>query len=192
MKRVLNIGTVNGKPFTLPLDYVTRTGAIIAIRGGGKTVAATVIAEEFCEAGLPWIAFDPTPGGVWWGLRANPDGSPGGYPIVIIGGAHADLPFDRGLATQLADAFARENICVVLDVHRESKATWRSFVTDFCNRLLQVPATTPRHVFLEEAPEFVPQHGVGGHDPHATVRHGRQGCALAMRKHPRAPIRREA
>jgi uncharacterized protein len=161
VKRALNVGTwADGKPFTLPLDYVTRTGAFIAIRGGGKTVAATVIAEELCEAGLPWIALDPTPGGVWWGLRANPDGSPGGYPIVIIGGAHADLPFERDLAVQLADAFARENICVVLDVHQESKTTWRAFLTDFCNRLLQVPAVTPRHVFIEEAPEFVPQQGM--------------------------------
>lgn len=161
-KTGLELGTYveSGKKCILPLDFVTRTMAIVAIRGGGKTVAATVLAEEMCEAGLPWIAFDPTPGGVWWGLRANPDGSPGGYPIVIIGGAHADLPFDRGLAVQLAEAFARESICVVLDMHQESKTTWRSFVTDFCTRLLQLQAATPRHVFIEEAPEFVPQRGM--------------------------------
>src|SRR6266571_4002105 len=102
MKRVLNIGTADGKPFTLPPDFVTRTLAIVAIRGGGKTVAATVLAEEMCEAGLPWIAFDPTPGGVWWGLRCNPDGTPGGYQVVVIGGKHADLPFDRAHAGKLA------------------------------------------------------------------------------------------
>ncbi len=72
MKRELEIGrTVNGQNFTLPLDFVTRTLAIIAIRGWGKTIAATVIAEEMCEAGLPWVAIDPV--GVWWGLRANAD-----------------------------------------------------------------------------------------------------------------------
>lgn len=75
MKDKLEIGTLmSGQKFTLPLDLVTRTLAIIAIRGWGKTVAATVIDEEMCEAGLPWVAIDPV--GVWWGLRANPDGSP--------------------------------------------------------------------------------------------------------------------
>ncbi len=161
MKRVLELGRLaDGKPFTLPLDFVTRTAALVAIRGGGKTVAATVIAEEMCEAGLPWIAFDPTPGGVWWGLRVNPDGSPGGYPVVVLGGQHADLPFDRALAVQVAEAFARENICVVIDVSQETKTTWRAFVADFCDRLMELTAPTPRHVFIEEAPEFVPQRPV--------------------------------
>lgn len=159
MKRVLNLGTwvADGKPFTVPLDFVTHTAALIAIRGGGKTVAATDIAEEMCEAGLPWFALDPTPGGVWWGLRCNPDGSPGGYPVVIIGGNHADLPFERSLATQVAEAFARENICVVADVSKESKTVWRGFVADFCDRLMELTPPTPRHLFIEEAPEFVPQ-----------------------------------
>lgn len=77
MKKELQVGkVVGGKQFSLPLDFVTRTLAIVAIRGAGKTVAATVLAEEMAEAGLPWIAFDPI--GVWWGLRVNPDGSPGG------------------------------------------------------------------------------------------------------------------
>src|SRR2546421_12533883 len=86
VKRALTIGTAGGKPFSLPLDIVARTQAIVAIRGAGKTVAATVLAEEMCEAGLPWIAFDPV--GVWWGLRVNPDGAPGGYPVLVVGGQH--------------------------------------------------------------------------------------------------------
>jgi uncharacterized protein len=162
MKRALEIGrTVAGKPFTLPLDFVARTLGIIAVRGAGKTVAATVIAEEMCEAGLPWIAFDPTPGGVWWGLRVNPDGSAGGYPVLVIGGKHGDLPFHKDRAGQLAEAVVRENVCCVVDVSRESKTTWRAFVADFCDRLMELEPATPRHIFLEEAPEFVPQKPLG-------------------------------
>jgi hypothetical protein len=162
VKRALQIGTTSsGKPFTLPLDFVARTLGIIAVRGAGKTVAATVIAEEMCEAGLPWIAFDPTPGGVWWGLRVNPDGSAGGYPVLVIGGKHGDLPFHRDRAGQLAEAVVRENVCCVVDVSRESKTTWRGFVADFCDRLMELEPATPRHIFLEEAPEFVPQKPMG-------------------------------
>lgn len=114
-----------------------------------------------CEAGLPWIAFDPTPGGVWWGLRVNPDGSAGGYPVLVIGGKHGDLPFHRDRAGQLAEAVVRENVCCVVDVSRESKTTWRGFVADFCDRLMELEPATPRHIFLEEAPEFVPQRPLG-------------------------------
>jgi len=160
MKRQLELGTiVGGGKFTLPLDFVTRTMALIGIRGSGKTVAATIIAEEMCEAGLPWCALDPV--GVWWGLRVNPDGSPGGYPVVIIGGEHADLPLDRTAGTKIADAIIQENISCVIDLSGESKRAWRQFVADFCDRLMELRPAVPRHIFIEEAPEFVPQKPMG-------------------------------
>jgi len=57
MKRQLEIGTLaSGAKFSLPLDTVAHTLAIIGMRGSGKTVAATVLAEEMCEAGLLWTA----------------------------------------------------------------------------------------------------------------------------------------
>ena len=161
MKTALEIGHLAGsrKAFTLPLDYATRTGAIVAMRGAGKTVTATVIAEEMCEAGLPWIAFDPV--GVWWGLRVNPDGSAGGYPVLIVGGEHGDLPLEKHAAPRLAEALVRENVCCVIDLALESKNTWRGFVADFCDRLMELRPSVPRHIFLEEAPEFIPQKPMG-------------------------------
>jgi len=162
MKKELELGALmSGKKFTLPVDFVTRTLAIIAIRGAGKTVAATVLAEEMCEAGLPWVALDPTPGGVWWGLRCEPDGSPGGYPVVIIGGEHADLPFEKNMGPQMAEAILQENVPCIIDVSLESKNVWRHFLTEFCERLLQLRPAVPRHIFIEEAPEFVPQKPLG-------------------------------
>lgn len=161
MKKELHLGTIKstGKPFTLPLNFATRTLALIAMRGAGKTIAATDIAEEMCEAGLPWCALDPV--GVWWGLRVNPDGSPGGYPIVILGGEHADLEFDRNMGRQVADAIVQENVSCVIDLSSESKTVWRKFVADFCDRLMELRPAVPRHIFIEEAPEFVPQKPMG-------------------------------
>ena len=160
MKKQLELGTiVGGGKFPLPLDLVTRTLALIAMRGAGKTIAATDIAEEMCEAGLPWCALDPV--GVWWGLRVNPDGSPGGYPIVIIGGEHADLPLERTAGIKIADAIIQENISCVIDLSSESKKAWRQFVADFCDRLMELRPAVPRHIFIEEAPEFVPQKPMG-------------------------------
>ena len=105
MKKELEIGTLeSGRKFVLPLEFLLHTLAIIGIRGSGKTVAATVIAEEMCEAGLLFAAIDPV--SVWWGLRVNPDGSPGGYPVVIIGGQHADIPLEKDSGARIADAAA--------------------------------------------------------------------------------------
>lgn len=160
MKKELHLGSLmSGVPFTLPLDLVTRTLAIVGIRGWGKTVAATVIAEEMCEAGLPWVAIDPI--GVWWGLRCNPDGSPGGYPVLVLGGEHGDLPLSKELGIKVADAILQENISCVIDMSGESKNTVRYFVAEFCDRLMELRPHVPRHIFLEEAPELVPQRPMG-------------------------------
>ncbi|MGH9505272.1 MAG: hypothetical protein ACRD20_20655 [Terriglobales bacterium] len=160
MKNTLEIGQrLSGGKFTLPLDLVTRTLAIIAIRGWGKTVAATVIAEEMCEAGLPWVAIDPV--GVWWGLRANPDGSAGGYPIVILGGERGDLPLEKSAGAKVAEAILQEDVSCVIDMSSESKTTVRHFVAEFCDRLMDLRPQTPRHIFIEEAPELVPQKPMG-------------------------------
>lgn len=160
MKKELHIGKLmSGAEFTVPLDLVTRTLAVIAIRGWGKTVAATVIAEEMCEAGLPWVALDPV--GVWWGLRALADGSPSEYPIVVIGGQHADLPLERDAGPKIAEAILQENISCVIDLTGESKNAWRHFATEFCDHLMQRSAAVSHHVFIEEAPEFVPQKPLG-------------------------------
>jgi Helicase HerA, central domain len=160
MKTQLEIGQLmSGAAFALPFDFVTRKLAIIAMSGAGKTVAATDIAEEMCEAGMPWVALDPV--GVWWGLRSKPDGTPGGYPVVVVGGQHGDLPLDPTSGAKIAEAWLQEHWCLIVDLKRESKNAWRRFVADFCDRLMDLNPAVPRHVFLEESPEFVPQKPMG-------------------------------
>jgi len=160
MKQNLEVGILrSGRRFILPLDYQVHTTALIGIRGSGKTIAATDIAEEMCEAGLLWVCIDPV--GVWWGLRCNPDGTPGGYPVVIIGGQHADIPLEKAEGSKMADAILEQNVSCVIDMSTESKNTVRKYVTDFCDRLMELNPSGTRHIFLEEAPELVPQRPMG-------------------------------
>jgi uncharacterized protein len=58
---------------SLPLEAVTSTFGLLAVRGSGKTNAARVLAEEMFAAGLPFVAIDPV--GSWYGLRAGRDGT---------------------------------------------------------------------------------------------------------------------
>lgn len=161
MKEHLELGIFadTGRPWTLPTDLTVETLAIIGIRGSGKTTTATVVAEEMLECGLAPISIDPV--GVWWGLRCKTDGSPGGYPIVVLGGPRGDLPLNPGKARKICAALIEENVPAVIDLSRESKKVFRHFVTEFCDELMEISPGVPRHIFIEEAPELVPQRPMG-------------------------------
>lgn len=153
----LTIGTEqeHGGPFRIPSDFVARTLAIIGARGSGKSTAATVIAEELCKQSLPWMALDPV--GVWWGLRAGATAGSKGYPVVVFGGQRGDLPLDKGSGRKIAEACIEAAVFAVIDLSQHSKTVWRMIVRDFMGALQELRPTQPRHVFLEETPEFIPQ-----------------------------------
>lgn len=146
---------VHNTRFALPLDAVAQTFSITGIRGAGKSSTAAVMAEAMCAASLPWVALDPV--STWWGLRVNADGSPSDFHVVVLGGPKGDLPIDKDSGRKIAEALIHERVCAVIDLSQESKRTWRRFVTDFSLTLMELNPSEPRHIFFEEAPEWVPQ-----------------------------------
>jgi DNA helicase HerA-like ATPase len=85
----------------LPLEFVVQKSALLARSGAGKTNTAVVIAEELLEAKQQVVILDPP--GAWWGLRSSADGKRAGYPIVVFGGIHGDLPLQSTSGELLAD-----------------------------------------------------------------------------------------
>lgn len=138
----------------LPIESVTQTFAVLAMRGAGKTHTASVLAEEFCDARLPFAVLDPT--GAWWGLRASADGKGEGYPVTILGGDHADAPLEETAGKVVADMLAEEPRPLVLDLSRLSKGAMRRFVADFAERLYE-KNRDPLHLIIDEADAFAPQ-----------------------------------
>lgn len=145
----LEIGNIK-----LPMNAATKTFAILAKRGAGKSYTAAVLAEEFSEAGVPFVVLDPID--VWWGLRLSADGKKAGLPVVVFGGEHGDLKLDRDMGKDIARAVVRDNVSCVICTFGMSKNDMRKIVADFAEELLNIN-NTPRHVFVEEAHEFVPQ-----------------------------------
>jgi uncharacterized protein DUF87/helicase HerA-like protein len=145
--------------FELPPEAVTETFAILAKRGGGKTYAASVMAEEMGKAGYPFVVLDPI--GVWWGLRSSADGKHGGLPVVIFGGDHGDVPLEVTAGTLLADLVVDEGLSVVLDLSAFRKGEQARFVTDFAEHLYR-RNRNPLHVFVDEADAFCPQRPMSG------------------------------
>lgn len=137
-------------------DIASQGNAILGIRDSGKTWAAILLAEKLMAAGIPIIAFDPI--GRWRHL-----GTPGagkGFPIVVAGGEHGDLPLTPQSAPEIVRAAMRERVSLVLDLYSMelSKADWRRIVASAVQTLLyENKAHGLRHLFIEEAAEFCPQ-----------------------------------
>lgn len=150
----LNLGSIQ-----LPLQAATKTFAILAKRGAGKSYTAAVMAEEFFKNNIPFIVFDPID--VWWGLRFSADGVKPGLPVVVFGVEHSDIPLTRNMGEQIAHAIVEKNISCIISTFGMSKNDQRHLITEFSQELLVINRT-PRHIFIEEAHEFIPQRITGG------------------------------
>lgn len=146
---MLEIGSIK-----IPVIAATKTFAILAKRGAGKTYLAAVLAEEFHKNGVPFVVFDPID--VWWGLRLKADGKEKGLPIVVFGLDHADIKLDRDMGRRIAQEICRENVSCVISTFGLPKVAQRHLIAEFSEELLNINKN-PRHVLIEEAHEFVPQ-----------------------------------
>jgi len=139
----------------MPLDAVTETFGILAVRGAGKSNTAAVMAEEMFKAKLPFVVIDPAR--AWWGLRASRDGKGPGLQIPIFGGKRGDLALDRSSGKVFADLVVDQRVTCVLDITEfPSEAAKKEFLTDFAKRLYD-RNEEPLHLFLEEADDYIPQ-----------------------------------
>lgn len=143
-----------GATFKIPLQGVTETFGILAVKGAGKSNAAAVLAEEMYDHELPWVAVDPK--GDWWGLRSSGDGSGAGLSIVVFGGLHGDVPLEPSSGNLIADLVVEHRLTCVLDVSEMTRADQRRFLRDFAKRLYRFNRE-PLHLFCEEADEYIPQ-----------------------------------
>lgn len=144
------------KSLEIPIEYVTQTGGLLAVRGAGKSNAARVIAEEMYAAGLPFCAIDPV--GSWYGLRAGRDGTPnGGLPVFIFGGAHGDVQINSGAGALVADVIVEQRLTCIVDLSKfEDDREKKKFLLAFLKRLY-FQNKDPLHLFLEEADDYFPQ-----------------------------------
>lgn len=141
---------------SLPVDIAAQTIGLVGIRGSGKTNTAGVIAEELLDRHQPVVVLDPTD--AWFGLRT-------GYPIVIFGGNHADLPLSEQDGKVLAEFVVSEQVPMICSLRHLRKNAQRRFVTEFCEELYHLKGKaeyrSPLTVIIDEAPLFIPQRVLG-------------------------------
>jgi len=155
----LNIGlTTRGTHFRLPLELATQSTAILAKRGVGKTYTAAVIMEELLAVGQVPVVIDPT--GAHWGIKASADGKAKGYPVVVFGGEHADLPLEEGSGEAIARAIVEQRFPAIIDLSMLRKGAVRRFMVAFLEALYRLNRL-PLTLVVDEADDICPQRPFG-------------------------------
>ena len=144
----------------LPADAFDDRIAIVGTAGSGKTYATKGFVERLLESGVRVAIVDPL--GVWWGLRASADGSAPGYPVVVFGGRHADVPIAVDTAAALGKIIGREALACVVDLSDlGSSSARRRFMAAFAEALYETNEE-PLHLVLDEADLWAPQRPIKG------------------------------
>ena len=140
----------------LPLAALHERLAVVGTSGSGKTYATKGLVERLMQDSARVCIVDPL--GVWWGLRAGPDGmGPGPCPVVVFGGRHADVPLTAGKGAALGRLVGTHALACVVDVSDlGSAAARRGFMTAFTEALYD-SNSEPLHLVLDEADLWAPQ-----------------------------------
>ncbi|MES0168189.1 DUF87 domain-containing protein [Mesorhizobium sp. M0027] len=137
--------------------FLDKPTAIVGTTGAGKTFAAKGAVERLLELGRRVIILDPT--GAWYGLRAGADGSSeGGFPVLIFGGDHADIPIDptAEAGKALALALAERDVQAIIDTSEMTGGEKNRFLTPFLENLY-ARNKAALHLIVDEADEVAAQ-----------------------------------
>lgn len=80
----------------------------------GKSSAMRLLVEHLLDEEKPVCIIDPK--GDWWGLKASADGKHAGYPVVIFGGDHGDVPLNAQSGKALGELLATGNRSAIIDL----------------------------------------------------------------------------
>jgi hypothetical protein len=181
-----------GPDLALPLDLVTETIGILARKRAGKSYTARKLAEEMLSQALQVVIVDPK--GDWYGIRRSADGKSPGFPILIVGGEHGDVPLTPGSGEVLATFVVENRVSVLLDLSDLRKYQVAQFMTGFLETLYRLKARarfrTPMMLMIDEADAIAPQAPQEGEQRmlgacEDIVRRGGQrgiGCAMVSQR----------
>lgn len=139
---------------SLPIDAITRTYAVLGIRGSGKTNTIVDFAEEIIKAGQPVSVIDPLDN--WWGLRSSKDGKSAGLKVYCFGGKYQDVPLVAE-GGELCARFVVENrLPVILSLKHLRKHEQVRFVAEYAEALYHLNKD-PLFQIVDECARYLPQ-----------------------------------
>jgi len=143
-----------GTRLELPAEVLESHVGILGKTGSGKSNLAKVIVESLLDQGARVCVIDPT--GTWYGLRLTREREPSPYPVVMFGGAHADIAIGRTHGAAVAETIGTTTTPAVIDTRSMTVGERTEFFTAFGETLLQ-RNRGPLHLVVDEAHLFAPQ-----------------------------------
>jgi len=137
---------------------------ILGKTGSGKTFASKVIAEYLLQKKSRVCIIDPT--SAWWGLRSNAAGTGPGFPVIVFGGEHADVPITDHHGETLGEIIGTSNLPCVIDTQAMTVGERTRFFGAFAESLFR-KNKGPLHLIIDESHVFMPETGRGIRDPEA-------------------------
>jgi len=128
--------------------------AILGKTGSGKTYAAKGVVENILREGGRVCVIDPT--GAWHGLRSSATGKSAGFPVVIFGGANADLPLGAAHGEAMAEIIGTSSTPAIIDTSLMRVGERTRFFADFADAMVR-KNKGPLHLVIDEAHLFAPQ-----------------------------------
>jgi hypothetical protein len=138
----------------VPAGILDQHVAILGKTRSGKSSVMRQCVESLLEAGKPVCIVDPK--GDWWGIKLAADGKGPGYPVVIFGGEHADVPINEHAGAHVAELFATGNRPCLIDLGGWTVGARTTFWIDFASTLFKLTKGT-RYLAIDEFHNFCPK-----------------------------------
>lgn len=141
--------------YCIPREALTDHIVVLAKTGAGKSYAVKGdVVEPLLDARDRVCIVDPTD--AWHGLRSSATGKSAGYPVVIFGGEHGDLPLAAGHGEALAEIVGTSSTPVIIVTKLLSVRDRTRFFTDFADGIMR-KNRGPLTLVIDEAHRFAPK-----------------------------------
>jgi len=142
-------------PPIIPEAALAQHIAVLGKTGSGKSFAAkAAIVEPALAAARRVGIVDPT--SAWWGLRSSRDGKSPGFPILVLGGDHGDLPLPALGGAAVARLLVEQGVNLIADTKHLTIGERTRWFIDFAGTISRINRT-PLHLVIDEAHNFAPQ-----------------------------------
>lgn len=138
----------------LPHEVLNQHVVVLGKTRSGKSSAMRGLVEGLLNRKMPVCIVDPK--GDWWGIKLAADGKSPGYPVVIFGGEHADVPINAHSGSHVAELFATGNRPCLIDLGGWMVGERTRFWIDFASSMFRHTKGN-RWLVIDEAHNFAPQ-----------------------------------
>lgn len=140
--------------FPMPDAVFKQHTIVLGKTRSGKSSKMRLMVERLLDVKHPVCIIDPK--GDWWGLKSSADGKKAGYPVIIFGGEHADVPINEHAGAHVAELIATGNRPCIIDLGGWMVGARTRFFIDFASTLFKLTKGA-RWLVIDECHNFAPQ-----------------------------------